>query len=739
MRAIDSMDRAIEEFLLKEKEVVEHAESRDNPHAVTKEQVGLGNVDNILQASKAEFDSHTGNTSNPHGVTKTQVGLGSVDNAKQATKTEFDAHTGNNSNPHGVTKEQVELGNVDNIKQATKAEFDTHTEDTEAHGIGESISRAISGKAEASDLTAHTGNNSNPHGVTKAQVGLGSVDNAKQATKTEFDAHTGNNSNPHGVTKEQVELGNVDNIKQATKAEFDTHTEDTEAHGIGESISRAISGKAEASDLTAHTGNNSNPHGVTKAQVGLGSVDNAKQATKTEFDAHTGNNSNPHGVTKEQVELGNVDNIKQATKAEFDTHTEDTEAHGIGESIAGAVSEHNEAADAHTDIRTALANKVTHLDVLTDIAQHNEANDAHEDIRKKLDCIKYYGDADIIPSSQDLFTFSTNSNNSATLTGVAHGAELSGNIVIPYEYKNGNKIYKINRIRRYAFFNQASITSVTIPSSVTYIDYYAFQCCTALSSITIPDSVTYIEISAFDGCSSLTSITIPSGVSSIRESTFSDCSSLTKITIPDGVRSIGEGAFRNCLSLETVKIGNGVTSIGLGAFTYCNSLTSITIPDSVMDINEYAFYPCNSLTDVYYTGTKDQWDTITIGENNTPLQNATKHYNNVLIAKGEVEENIARHNEANDAHSDIRTALDGKATPSDIENAVSVHNEAADAHVDIRSELNGKADKTELENYYDKTETDTMISLSDNDDSKSYLMLWSVENGFPVLKLTERS
>lgn len=54
-------------------------------------------------------------------------------------------------------------------------------------------------------------------------------------------------------------------------------------------------------EMGAHMLNLSNPHKVTKAQVGLGNVDNAKQATKTEFDTHVANKSNPHGVTASQV------------------------------------------------------------------------------------------------------------------------------------------------------------------------------------------------------------------------------------------------------------------------------------------------------------------------------------------------------------------------------------------------------------------------------------------------------
>lgn len=64
----------------------DHASKKDNPHSVTKSQVGLGNVTNDKQATKTEFDSHTGNKSNPHGVTKTQVGLGNADNTADADK-----------------------------------------------------------------------------------------------------------------------------------------------------------------------------------------------------------------------------------------------------------------------------------------------------------------------------------------------------------------------------------------------------------------------------------------------------------------------------------------------------------------------------------------------------------------------------------------------------------------------------------------------------------------------------
>lgn len=73
-------------------ELKKHTDDKSNPHLVTKEQVGLGNVLNNVQATKEEFDEHLNDTLNPHSVTKSQVGLANVLNEKQATKTEFDQH-----------------------------------------------------------------------------------------------------------------------------------------------------------------------------------------------------------------------------------------------------------------------------------------------------------------------------------------------------------------------------------------------------------------------------------------------------------------------------------------------------------------------------------------------------------------------------------------------------------------------------------------------------------------------
>ena len=156
----------------------------------------------------------------------------------------------------------------------------------------------------------------------------------------------------------------------------------------------------------------------------------------------------------------------------------------------------------------------------------------------------------------------------------------------------------ISHLWNYAFYNCRSLTSVTIPSSVTSIEANAFQNCYSLTSVTIPSSVTSIGSTVFQNCYSLTSVTFPSSVTSIGNNEFQNCYSLTSVTIPSSVTSIGNNAFYYCYSLTSVAIPSGVTSIGDNTFCNCYSLTNVTIPSGVTSIGSYAFGSCYSLTSV---------------------------------------------------------------------------------------------------------------------------------------------
>jgi len=128
-----------------------------------------------------------------------------------------------------------------------------------------------------------------------------------------------------------------------------------------------------------------------------------------------------------------------------------------------------------------------------------------------------------------------------------------------------------------------SITSVTIPDSVTIIGDRAFEGCTSLTSINIPDSVTSIDFYAFHETAWLNNQ--PEGVVYIDKWAYTYKGTMpanTKITLLDGTKGIAGGAFRG---------------------DNCNNLTSVTIPASVISIGDHAFMNFNyNLTSVTFQG-----------------------------------------------------------------------------------------------------------------------------------------
>ena len=177
-----------------------------------------------------------------------------------------------------------------------------------------------------------------------------------------------------------------------------------------------------------------------------------------------------------------------------------------------------------------------------------------------------------------------------------------------------------------AFYACTGLAYISIPDSVTSIGEEAFFSCMSLESISIPNSVRSIGSFAFTGCHTFESVIIPNSVISIGDNAFWRCTNLESIIIPDSVRIIGNCALDSCTSLESVIIPDSVTSIGWRTFYNCTSLTSISIPDTVTSIGEEAFYGCESLTTVYYCGTAEEWNSISIDSGNTALTSATREY-----------------------------------------------------------------------------------------------------------------
>ena len=160
-----------------------------------------------------------------------------------------------------------------------------------------------------------------------------------------------------------------------------------------------------------------------------------------------------------------------------------------------------------------------------------------------------------------------------------------------------------------------------------------------IEKIVIKTGVTGIGKYAFFKCDQLTKVTIPDGVTDIGDYSFNGCTSLTKIAIPDTVTHIGQSAFGGCTSLKSVTIPDGVTYIGASMFMECTSLKSVSMPASVTRIDATAFIGCDSLTDIYYSGSEEQWNSISIEGGSKVHPSATVHYNSDSQAKPDSSEN----------------------------------------------------------------------------------------------------
>ena len=78
--------------------------------------------------------------------------------------------------------------------------------------------------------------------------------------------------------------------------------------------------------------------------------------------------------------------------------------------------------------------------------------------------------------------------------------DYEGEFIIPESVTNEGQTYQVKYISGDAFCSCSSLTSVTIPESVTSIGDYAFYGCSGLTSVTIPKSVTGIGDYAFQYC-----------------------------------------------------------------------------------------------------------------------------------------------------------------------------------------------------------------------------------------------
>ena len=119
----------------------------------------------------------------------------------------------------------------------------------------------------AADLSAHELNKNNPHEVTKAQVGLGNVDNTSDLNK------------PISLETERALRLKQDLITNNNKLDADLVDDSSSNHKFA-TESQLAQIETNRRDIASHISNIDNPHQVTKYQIGLGSVDNTSDLEK---------------------------------------------------------------------------------------------------------------------------------------------------------------------------------------------------------------------------------------------------------------------------------------------------------------------------------------------------------------------------------------------------------------------------------------------------------------------------
>lgn len=203
------------------------------------------------------------------------------------------------------------------------------------------------------------------------------------------------------------------------------------------------------------------------------------------------------------------------------------------------------------------------------------------------------------------------------------------------------------------------ITSIIVEDGVKNIGENAFRSCSKATTITIGKDVLVLGWCGLQACGSLESIrvseenrrfravddvlfskdmtilvhypaskpgkeyTVPDGVQEVQDLSFAE---FEEIHFPSSVRKLKGSAFEGCDKIESIELPINLETIPSALFWGSDKLASVTIPSSVKAIQSYVFLMCDALKDIYYLGTKEQWNQIEIDEDNTELFAATIHY-----------------------------------------------------------------------------------------------------------------
>lgn len=143
-KALGKIAKIVQDF-------ISHVSAKNNPHGVTKSQLGLSNVDNTSDADKPISNA-------------VQKALENLGKSGQESSGHCAAHIANKNNPHETTKVHVGLANVDNT-----SDIDKPVSTLQAAAIADA---KAAGTRAAGAIDAHIKDKNNPHGVNLSQLGV---------------------------------------------------------------------------------------------------------------------------------------------------------------------------------------------------------------------------------------------------------------------------------------------------------------------------------------------------------------------------------------------------------------------------------------------------------------------------------------------------------------------------------------------------------------------------------------
>ena len=241
-------------------------------------------------------------------------------------------------------------------------------------------------------------------------------------------------------------------------------------------------------------------------------------------------------------------------------------------------------------------------------------------------------------------------------------------IKVDKEYVHG--LYTISQKTRiiypFAFLGCENLTDISFTENIVSIGDGAFKNCTGLTNVVLPNSLKYISYSGtnigsntgtFKDCSNLVNIVLPAGVNHLGGNFIEGCHSLENLyykgTMTDYINCVVTNANSKFTyyadnfyildengtieytgnkysPLTTLVITEDITTIDMNQFYNFDYITTVIISTSLTNIGYGAFAECNNITNVYYCGSEEQWNAITIENFNEPITNATITYNYVV-------------------------------------------------------------------------------------------------------------